>query len=98
VQAVVNAIVRAEKFLTTATPDEVADALPVAYQLGNRAVFLKAFQNSKPIFSADGRFDPAGPTAVLNVLANFDKDLAAAKGSLDVPATFTNRFADKAPH
>jgi NitT/TauT family transport system substrate-binding protein len=98
VQAVVNAIVRAEKFLQTATPDEVADALPVAYQLGNRPVFLAAYQNSRPIFSPDGRFDPAGPAAVLSILSASDKELDAAKGRIDLPATFTNRFTDKVPH
>jgi NitT/TauT family transport system substrate-binding protein len=94
VQAVVNAIVRAEKYLQTATPDEVTDALPVAYQLGNRKLFVEAYKHSHPIFSADGRFDPAGPVAVLNILSNFDKDLADAKGRIDVPSTYTNRFVD----
>ncbi|HEY4068803.1 MAG TPA: ABC transporter substrate-binding protein [Burkholderiaceae bacterium] len=97
VQAVVNAIVRAERFLKTATPEQVADALPVSYQMGNRKLFVSAFRNSQPVFSADGRFDPAGPASVLNVLSNFDKDLAAAKSRIDVPATYTNRFVDAVP-
>lgn len=96
VQAVVNAILRAEKFLQTATPEQVADALPVAYQLGDRAAFLKAYSNSKPIFSPDGRFDPKGPTTVLKVLSGFDKELAGAKDRIDVPATYTNKFVDAA--
>ncbi|WP_158902184.1 ABC transporter substrate-binding protein [Burkholderia sp. L27(2015)] len=96
VQAVVNAIVRAEKFLQTATPEQVTAALPVAYQLGNRSLFIEAYKNSRPIFSADGRFDASGPTTVLNVLSGFDKDLAAAKSRIDVPATYTNRFVDAA--
>jgi NitT/TauT family transport system substrate-binding protein len=94
VQAVVNAIVRAEKFLQTATPEEVTDALPVAYQLGNRPLFVAAYKNSRPIFSSDGKFDPAGPSAVLDILSNFDHDLAAAKARIDVPSTYTNRFVN----
>jgi len=94
VQAVVNAIVRAEKFLQIATPEQVTDSLPVAYQLGNRKVFVEAYRNSHPIFSTDGRLDPAGPPAVLDILSHFDKQLADAKGRIDVPATFTNRFVD----
>ncbi|MEM5455120.1 ABC transporter substrate-binding protein [Paraburkholderia phytofirmans] len=98
VQAVVNAIVRAEKFLQTATPDEVTDALPTAYQLGNRQTFVAAYKNSQPIFSADGRFDPAGPVAVFNILSKFDKELADAKGRIDIPSTYTNRFVDAVRH
>jgi NitT/TauT family transport system substrate-binding protein len=94
VQAVVNAIVRAERFLKSSTPEQVADALPVSYQMGNRKLFVSAFGNSQAVFSADGRFDPAGPAAVLAVLSNFDKDLNAAKNTIDVPATYTNRFVD----
>lgn len=97
VQAVVNAILRAEKFLKTATPDEVADALPVAYQLGNRPLFLQAYKNAHATFSEDGRFDPSGPPAVLNVLSGFDKELAAARDRINLPATYTNRFVDAAP-
>ncbi|MFJ9533937.1 ABC transporter substrate-binding protein [Herbaspirillum sp. NPDC101396] len=97
VQAFVNAIVRAEKFLKTAMPEEVADALPVAYQLGNRPVFLQAYKNSHATFSEDGRFDPSGPPAVLNILSGFDKELAAAKDRINVPATYTNRFVDAVP-
>jgi NitT/TauT family transport system substrate-binding protein len=96
VQAVVNAIVRAEQFLHTATPDQVADALPVAYQLGNRKLFIEAYKNSFPIFAENGRFEPSGPTTVLKVLSGFDKTLADAKNSIDVPSTYTNRFVDAA--
>jgi NitT/TauT family transport system substrate-binding protein len=97
VQAVVNAIVRAERFLQTATPEQVTDALPVAYQLGDRRAFIAAYRNSQPIFSADGRFDSTGPVSVMDILSKFDKDLAAAKGRIDVPATYTNRFVDAVP-
>jgi NitT/TauT family transport system substrate-binding protein len=96
VQAVVNAIVRADKFLQTATPEQVADALPVSYQMGNRKLFLLAYRNSQPVFSADGRFDPAGPEAVMSILSKFDPVLIQAKGRIDVAATYTNRFVDAA--
>jgi len=98
VQAFVNAILRAEKFLQTATPEEVAAALPVAYQLGNREAFLHAYRHSRDTFSPDGRFDAGGARAVLDILSGFDKDLGAAKGRIDLPATYTNRFVDAAPH
>lgn len=97
VQAFVNAILRAEKFLQGASPEEVADALPPAYQLGNREAFLHAYRNSRASFSPDGRIDAAGAKAVLDVLSGFDKELAAAKGRIALPATYTNRFVDAAP-
>jgi NitT/TauT family transport system substrate-binding protein len=96
VQAMVNAILRAERWLQAATPDQVADALPPAYLLGDRATFLQAYTNSKPIFAPDGRFDPNGPPTVMKVLSGFDKDLAAARDRIDIKSTYTNRFVDAA--
>ncbi len=97
VQAFVNAIVRAERFLQTATAEEVVDALPVAYQLGNREMFLQAYKNSKQTFSEDGRFNSAGSVAVLDILSRFDQELEAAKAHINVSATYTNRFVDAVP-
>ncbi|WP_233839041.1 ABC transporter substrate-binding protein [Paraburkholderia sp. ZP32-5] len=96
VQAVVNAMLRAEKFLQTATPEQIADALPKSYQVGDRATYLKAIEHTRSVYSTDGRYDPKGTEAVLNVLAAADPQIAQARSKIDLPSTYTNKFVDAA--
>ncbi|MES2187455.1 MAG: ABC transporter substrate-binding protein [Pseudomonadota bacterium] len=96
VQAAANAMMRAAKFLETASAEQIADALPASYQFGDRALYLKAIQATRTVYSADGRFERAGADAVLKVLADSDPSIAEAQGKIDVAATFTNRFAEAA--
>jgi len=96
VQAVVNAMLRAEKFLQTASAAQIADALPKSYQVGDRAMYLKAIEHTRTVYSTDGRYDPQGAQAVLGILAESDPSIAAARGHIDVASTFTNKFVDAA--
>jgi NitT/TauT family transport system substrate-binding protein len=48
-----------------------------------------------PMFSPDGRFGGEGPEVALKVLAKFDPNVA--KASIDLSATYTDAFVDKAP-
>jgi NitT/TauT family transport system substrate-binding protein len=96
VQAMVNAMLRAEKFLQTATPGQIADALPKSYQVGDRAMYLKAIEHTRTVYSTDGRYDPKGAEAVLSVLAGSDEFIAGARSRIDVPSTYTNSFVDAA--
>jgi len=96
VQAVVNAMLRAEKFLQTATAAQIADALPKSFEGPDRALYLNAIASSRTVYSTDGRYDPAGVNAVLDVLAGSDKFIADNKRHIDVPSTYTNRFVDAA--
>jgi NitT/TauT family transport system substrate-binding protein len=96
VQAVVNAMLRAEKFLQTATPAQIADALPKSYQVGDRAMYLKAIEHTRSVYSTDGRYDPKGAAAVLDVLAGSDPLIAGARSRIDLPSTYTNRFVEAA--
>jgi NitT/TauT family transport system substrate-binding protein len=47
------------------------------------------------MYSRDGRFDPAAGETAYAVLKAFDPAVAGAK--IDVAATYTNAFVDKAP-
>ena len=96
VQAMVNAMLRAEKFLRSATPEQIADALPKSYQVGDRATYLKAIEHTRSVYSTDGRYDPKGAEAVLNVLAGSDPFMASARSRIDLPSTYTNSFVDAA--
>ncbi|MES2187454.1 MAG: ABC transporter substrate-binding protein [Pseudomonadota bacterium] len=96
VQAMTNAMLRAEKFLATATGEQIADSLPKSYQVGDRATYLRAIQNTRTVYSTDGRYDKAGTEAVLKVLASSEPSIAEVQGKIDLPATYTNRFVDAA--
>lgn len=96
VQAVVNAMLRAEKFLETATAAQIADALPKSYQVGERDMFLKAIEHTRTVYSTDGRYDLEGAKAVLGVLANSEPSVAAAQSRIDLQSTYTNKFVDAA--
>jgi NitT/TauT family transport system substrate-binding protein len=96
VQAVVNAMLRAEKFLESATPEQIADALPKSYQVGDRATYLKAIAHTRTVYSTDGRYDAQGAQAVLSVLAESDPFIEQSRARIDVPSTYTNSFVDAA--
>jgi NitT/TauT family transport system substrate-binding protein len=44
VQALANAMVRALKWLNKASPDDVARTVPAEYLLGDRGLYLEAFE------------------------------------------------------
>ena len=94
VQALANAIVRANKWIQAAGPAEIINAVPESYLLGDRAVYIDAFLAAKGALSADGMFPDKGPEIALRALASIDAEIAAAK--LDLGAVFTNDFVKKA--
>ncbi len=55
-QALVNALVRALKWIAGRSAEEVAAVMPSDYALGNAALYQQSVKTSLPIFSRDGRF------------------------------------------
>jgi NitT/TauT family transport system substrate-binding protein len=94
VQALTNAIVRAEKWLQKATPDDVANAVPKEYLLNNRELYINAFKKMRTSLSPDGLTSPEGAKTVYDVLAAFLPNVKAAK--IDLASTYDNRFVEKA--
>jgi NitT/TauT family transport system substrate-binding protein len=93
-QALANAIVRADEWLQTASPAEVAKAVPVGYLLGDQAVYEKAFTNGRETISPDGVMPAGGPENCLKFLAAGDPKLDAKK--INLAETWTNEFAQRA--
>ena len=58
VQALTNAIVRALLWLQKATPEDVAATVPPEYLLGDRELYLSAFERVRPLYSPDGLISP----------------------------------------
>lgn len=94
IQAIANAIVRANKWIQQAGASDIVKAVPESYLLGDRAVYIDAFLASKGALSPDGMLPEAGPATALRALQSIDPALKEAK--IDLAATYTNDFVKKA--
>jgi NitT/TauT family transport system substrate-binding protein len=93
-QRLVNAHVKALKWLASATPEQVADTVPGDYHLGDKTLYLRAVKNSLESYSRTGIIPQAGQESVLDMLRKLDPELANAK--IDLAGTFTDRFVKQA--
>jgi NitT/TauT family transport system substrate-binding protein len=86
--------VRANKWVANASATDVVKAVPESYVLGDRALYLFAFDKVKEAFSKDGMISDAGAKATLAVLAGYNPKINPAEIRLD--ETYTNEFVRKA--
>ena len=89
-KALVNAFVKSLKWLHSASAEQIADAVPAEYQLGDKPLYLKAIANSLPTYSLNGILTMEGMQSVLNTLKVLDPEFA--KANIDLAATFDDRF------
>lgn len=94
VQALANAIVRADKWIQAAGAGEIIKAVPESYLLGDRAVYIDAFLAAKGALSSDGSFPEAGAATAVRALQSIDDTIKDYK--FDLAAAWTNEFAKKA--
>lgn len=94
VQAVTNAIVRAEKWLDKASIDEVANAIPPEYLLNDKDLYMRAFKSSRGCISTTGLLPKDGMAKVLEVLSAFEADVKAA--NINIDDTYDNSFVERA--
>jgi NitT/TauT family transport system substrate-binding protein len=93
VQALVNALYKALKWLETASPEDVANTVPAEYHLNDKALYLEAVKNSLPTYSRTGIITASGQKAAMELLS-YDKEMANAQ--VDVTKTFDGRFVKAA--
>lgn len=93
-QALANAIVHSLKWLQTAGPSDIINTVPASYLLGDRALYLAAFNKIRESISLDGLVPDEGALAALRARSRFDSTLLAAK--TDVAKCYTNEFARRA--
>ena len=94
VQALTNAIVRANKWIQQAGPSDIVKTVPESFLLGDRAVYIDAFLKAKPALSPDGMIPEQGPATALRALSSIDPAMANAK--IDLKSVYTNEFVKKA--
>ncbi len=92
VQKLVNALVKALRYIQSHTASEIAAQVPAAFYAGDRATYIKALASSKPIFIPDGRMPMNGPAHVLKVLSRTEKSLQGK--TIDLKSTFTLEFVN----
>ena len=95
-QAVVNAMVRALRWLAKATPEQVMAVVPESYMGGNRGQYKAALLKNMIGYSTDGQMNMKAAQNVYKVLKQFEPSVIAAGNSINLAATFDNQFAVKA--
>jgi NitT/TauT family transport system substrate-binding protein len=94
VQALTNATVRTLIWMQDASPQQILATVPEEYLLGNKAMYLFAFNNVKTAYSKDGLFSEAGAKTTLKAIASFNP--AVRPESVKLSETYTNEFVRKA--
>lgn len=95
VQKLVNAVVRADRWLASATPEELVTHVPQQAFLGNREIYIEGFLKNRPAFSPDGRFPDGCARIAAEAVSSVRPDLKDF--AFDYGAAFTNAFVDRVP-
>ncbi|HYX93260.1 MAG TPA: ABC transporter substrate-binding protein [Myxococcaceae bacterium] len=93
-QAIAGAIVETLLWIHAHSAEEIMAKMPKDVVGANPDLYLAALKNALPMYSKDGRMDPKGAQAVLEVFSQSVPELAKAK--VDLSTTYTNEFVDKA--
>jgi len=94
VQALTNAMVRALIWMRDASPQQILATVPEQYLLGDKAMYLFAYNNVRTAYSKDGLFNEAGAKTTLKALASFNAKLQPSE--INLAETYTNEFVKKA--
>jgi len=93
-QALANGVVHALKWLRTAAPADIIQAVPESYLGGDRAMYLSAFANVSEAFSIDGTLAEDSARTALTAVSTLEGRLRA--GRVDLAQTYNNEFARRA--
>ena len=96
VQAVVNAMVRANRWIAKATPQEIVDLMPDAYKAANPSLYKAGLLKNMIGYSEDGQMSMKAAQNVYKVLKQFEPSVIAAGNAIKLENTFDNEFAKKA--
>jgi NitT/TauT family transport system substrate-binding protein len=88
-----HAVVRSLKWLQTASLSDIIKTVPERL-LGDRALYLAAFNKARSSFTTDGLMPANGPQTLQLSLARFDETLRAV--ALELTRTFSNEMAARA--
>jgi len=89
VQSMVNAGVRALRYLKEHSPEEVAAAMPESFWAGDREQYIASLRANLSMYSADGLMPVEGPPNVLKTLSLVDQNISS---TIDLQGTYDNSF------
>jgi NitT/TauT family transport system substrate-binding protein len=91
----VRATQQALQWIHGHTAEQIAQAVPATVHSGDREGYVQALQNSKDMFSLDGRMTHEAASSVHRVLAASVETVRTAQ--LDLSKTYTNMFVAEGP-
>ncbi len=94
-QAVVNAMVRADRWIAKATPQQIVDLMPAEFKAGNPTLYKEGLLKNMIGYSEDGMMSLRAAENVYKVLRQFEPSVMKA-GKIDLTQTFDNSFVKKA--
>jgi NitT/TauT family transport system substrate-binding protein len=94
VQAFANAMVKAQKWLQTASVDQITDTLPQEFYAGDKEFYKKAVRANREMLSKDGIVTPALADNTRRIISSFNENVKNAK--IDMAKTYDASFAIKA--
>lgn len=94
VQKLVNAFVETLRYIHDHNGEEIAQHLPPEFFAGDRAAYIKALDQGRDMFLADGKMPEDGPPTVLKTMGAVDRRLTGKH--IDLSRTYTNEFVDAA--
>ena len=94
-QALANSMVRALRWLQTASPADLAQVVPKPYLLGNRSAYLAAFEKVRETMSPDGVMPADGPATALRAVQRMQPE-AVAQVRVLLEKTYSDTWALKA--
>lgn len=95
VQALTNAIVRALLWLQHSTTEDVLNAVPPEYLLGDKALYAASFERLRATYSKDGIIPKKGVDISYKVLLAHNPAVRRAP-VIWINQTYTNAFVEKA--
>jgi len=95
-QAVVNAMVRALRWISKATPEQIMAVVPPEYKGSDVSLYKAALLKNMIGYSPDGQMSMKAAQNVYAVLKQFEPSVIAAGDKIKLENTFDNSFAKKA--
>lgn len=91
-QHIVNAFMKSLNWIRNATADEVADAVPEDYLLGDRELYKLGFEKSRAMYSENGLIAQDGFNSMMEMLTKLDPEFAST--DIVISQTFDPRFVE----
>src|SRR5215471_2004332 len=94
VQKLVNAGLRALRYIKDHSPEEIAAAMPPSFWAGDRDQYVSSLRANMGLYSSDGVLPEDGAANVLKSLSMVDGNIVPAK--IDLKQTYDNSFVGRA--